>query len=161
MLTYHSLKNNNTESVTQDLIKLFNSQANATDRISKQSQLKPILMESFNNETYNSSTGCVAKICQVWMNVVATYNQHSDIIGNASSPINILIPNEEIDSQTKLYNINPVEAIIGSCEPTVRFHKLKRFIKIATICPAGIELLTYDTPTMGIASILPWEFTSS
>ena len=41
-----------------------------------------------------------------------------------------------------LYNINPVEAIIGSCEPTVRFHKLKRFFKIATICPAGIELLT-------------------
>jgi len=102
LLTNPSSENNDTESVTQDLLKLFNNQVNARDRISIQNQLKPILIESFNNETNSINTECMGKICPIWIKSHSNLSPTLDIIGNVSSSINILILNGENDSQTTI-----------------------------------------------------------
>jgi len=102
LLTNPSSENNDTESVTQDLLKLFNNQGNARDRISIQNQLKPILIESFNNETNSINTECMGKIYSIWIKSHSNLSPTLDIIGNVSSSINILILNGENDSQTTI-----------------------------------------------------------
>jgi uncharacterized protein len=82
------------------LLKLFNDQVNASDKISIESQIRPTLAKSFTNENNSNNTECIGKICPKWLESHRSILPTLDVIGNISSSINILLLNGENDSQT-------------------------------------------------------------
>jgi uncharacterized protein len=91
---------NNTEITTASLIKLFNDQTNGTDTINIQSQIRPVLVDAFNNQTDTIQAECKNKICPVWLGSHKNLLPTIDMIGNISTHINVLLLNGENDSQT-------------------------------------------------------------
>jgi uncharacterized protein len=103
---------NNTEITTASLIKLFNIQTNGTDTINIQSQIRPILVDAFNNQTDTIQAECKNKLCPVWLESHKNLLPTIDMIGNISTHINVLLLNGENDSQTPVQQAFLIKQIL-------------------------------------------------
>lgn len=85
LLTTNYPEQNDTQSVTQALGKLFDRNiVESGDSISIENQIRPILVESFKNVSENNRIECIMYICPIWLdshhNLTPTFN----VIGNVS-----------------------------------------------------------------------------
>jgi pimeloyl-ACP methyl ester carboxylesterase len=91
------LRTNNTKAITNTLIKEFGT----NDSISIDKQLKPLLINNYENITAFNSLKCNnIEGCPVWLRSHFSSKPTLSIIGNVSKTTGILILNGENDSQT-------------------------------------------------------------
>ena len=103
LLTTQFPEQNDSQSITGALLKLFNNDTTTkTGNISIENQIRPILIESFINDTENESTLCIKNACPKWWQSHSRLLPTLDVIGNVSSSIDILLLVGENDSQTPI-----------------------------------------------------------
>jgi hypothetical protein len=87
-LTTHSPEQNDSQSITGALLRLFNNNiSTATGNISIENQIRPILIESFINDTENEGTVCIKNACPKWWQSRSRLLPTLDVIGNVSSSV--------------------------------------------------------------------------
>jgi pimeloyl-ACP methyl ester carboxylesterase len=99
LLTTQFPEQNDSQSVTSSLLKLFNK-SNASNNVSIENQIRPILVESFNNSTNSNSTDCIGDCRAKWWQSHRSLSPTLKIIGNISSSIDILMLIGENDANT-------------------------------------------------------------
>ena len=91
------LDTNNTTAITDSLAEKFGT----TDHVSIQNQIRPALIEYYENQTAFNLFKCnMIRGCPVWINSELNLSPTLSIIGNISNSTGILILNGENDSQT-------------------------------------------------------------
>ena len=99
LLTTQFPEQNDSQSVTSSLLKLFNK-SNASNNVSIENQIRPILVESFNISTNSNSTDCIGDCRAKWWQSHRSLSPTLKIIGNISSSIDILMLIGENDANT-------------------------------------------------------------
>ena len=95
------MKANDTKAATNVLTKDFGNKRNSSGYLSIDKQLKPLLINEYENETAFDLSKCNNTIgCPIWLRSESNLEPNLSIIGNVSKSTNILILNGENDSQT-------------------------------------------------------------
>jgi len=99
LLTF--LHTDNTKVITKALVNEFGNNTNEAGHISIDNQLKPLLVNRFENlTTFNPSKCNNLEGCPVWYRSYFSLTPTLSLIGNVSKSIGILILNGENDSDT-------------------------------------------------------------
>lgn len=126
LLTIHYPQQNDTQSVTQALGKLFeNSIVNSGYSLHIENQIQPILVESFNNVSDSDRTECIMYICPIWLDSHRNLTSAFNVIGNVSSSINILLLHGENDAQIPLKQALMIKQILDDSKYSS--HELKTY----------------------------------